>query len=121
LYDGSPEAIPGSVGDTLLHPKETVVAVSDMMMYKWLWMQAKRIIRDRRAALHRRKIKRLERKIMAKFDTLNANITELGTDVDALIAAKGQEDPAIQTAIDAAATAVQAVDTKVKAALPTTP
>ena len=77
----------------------------------------KRIRENYHVALRRRKLKKLERKIMATFDALNSDIATLSTDVDALIALKPAEDPAIQQGIDAAAAAVQAVDAKVKAVL----
>jgi len=80
----------------------------------------KRIVKHHHTDAERRKIKRLEKKIMADFTKLNTDIATLATDADALIALKPTEDPAIQTGIDAAAAAVQAVDAKVKAALPPT-
>jgi outer membrane murein-binding lipoprotein Lpp len=52
---------------------------------------------------------------MADLSKLNAAVTQLSTDVDALIAANA----AVQPAIDTATSAVQAVDAKVVAA--TTP
>jgi hypothetical protein len=84
------------------------------------------------SAEYRRKIKRLEKKLMADLTKLNATIAaeaailaQTNTDVDALIAAGGTGD---QAAVDAATQAVQAnvdaataLDNKVKAALPPTP
>ncbi len=60
-------------------------------------------------------IYRLE-KLMGDTSKLTDAVTKLGTDVDTLIAAQGTSD---QSAIDAATSAVEAVDAKVVAATPT--
>lgn len=53
---------------------------------------------------------------MADFTRLNASVSKLATDVDALIASQATT----QGSVDAAADAVDAVDAKVVAATPTT-
>jgi outer membrane murein-binding lipoprotein Lpp len=52
---------------------------------------------------------------MADLSKLNAAVQQLSADVDKLIAA---DTTTVQPAIDAATTAVQAVDAKVVAAIP---
>ena len=60
----------------------------------------------------------LRRKLMEDFTALNAAIAKLQADVNTLIAAKTQNN---QAAIDAATTAVNAVDATVLAATPPQP
>ena len=55
---------------------------------------------------------------MADFTALNNAVATLKTDAEALIAKVGVEDPTIQQNIDAATTAVNAIDAEVKAKLP---
>ncbi len=52
---------------------------------------------------------------MADLSKLNAAVAKLNTDVDSLIAS---DTTTVQPAIDAATTAVEAVDAKVVAAIP---
>ncbi len=69
---------------------------------------------------HKRQLDRIEanqEKLMADFTKLNAAVTKLGNDVDALITA---DTTVVQPAIDAATAAVAAVDGKVVAATPAT-
>ena len=54
---------------------------------------------------------------MADFTALNNAVATLKTDAEALIAKVGVEDPAIQQNIDAATTALAAIDAEVKAKL----
>ena len=55
--------------------------------------------------------------LMADFSVLNANVAQLKTDAEALIAKVGVEDPQIQVAINQAAADVAAIDDEVKAKL----
>ena len=54
---------------------------------------------------------------MADFSVLTANVAQLKTDAEALIAKVGVEDPQIQVAINQAASDVAAIDDEVKAKL----
>jgi hypothetical protein len=58
-----------------------------------------------------------QEKQMAAIDDLNAAVTQLTTDVDALIAAQGTPDSAIEPVV----ANVNALDAQVKAALPAAP
>lgn len=75
-------------------------------------------MRNIKRLFHLYQIHRLRKKLMADFTVLNANIANLKTDAEALIAKLAAENATVQTGIDAAAAAVAAVDTEVKANLP---
>ena len=58
----------------------------------------------------------LEDDMALDFTALNAAIGQLSADADTLITEKQSGDQQAQTVVDAATTAVTAIDTKVKAA-----
>jgi len=64
------------------------------------------------------KVRQLRRKVMADFSKLDADLVQLKSDAEALIAEVGVEDPAIQVGIDAASAQVVAIDAEIKAKLP---
>lgn len=85
------------------------------------WERFKRHQREQHGSFEQKlfhRIDKLERNLMASLEALTTAVTQLNTDVQALVAAQG--DQVTQEDVDAVTQQVNAIDTTVKDATPAT-